>query len=373
MNLTCEGNTDWEHWGDGTLNRKSGVTPQLGDYSVVGSGTVSTYSNDPRPANWTDGTPTAGATNNTDGLAILGVGQGFSFQAPADTMARTLTVHVGGTNSGGTFTAHLSDGSAADFTDVTSVVSGQYDRNYTLTYRAVSAGQTLTVTWAMTSGSGEVSLSAAALTASVVIASAGSPQSAMEGTPFPTALQATVMDGGGNPISGATVLFTAPSSGASGTFAGGSTTASVVSGTNGIAVAPAFTSNNTSGNYVVTASATGVASPASFNLTNSVSSPLSGAGNSSSALVNLTTEGTADWEHWGDASLNRKAGVTAQLSLYSVVGSGTVSAYSDDVRPATWTDGTPTASSSNNEDGLFISGIGQGFSFRPRRTTPREP
>ena len=36
-----------------------------------------------------------------------------------------------------------------------------------------------------------------------------------------------VTDAGGNPVSGVSVKFTAPGSGASGTFAGGSTTASV--------------------------------------------------------------------------------------------------------------------------------------------------
>ena len=74
-----------------------------------------------------------------------------------------MTVHVGGWNSGGTLTAHLSDGSDADFTDVVATTSGQYDRNYSLTYNAASSGQILTVTWKMTSGTGNVTLGAAAL------------------------------------------------------------------------------------------------------------------------------------------------------------------------------------------------------------------
>ena len=100
---------------------------------------------------------------DTDGLYIAGIGQGFSFTAPADTTLRTLVVHVGGWNSGGMLTAVLSDGSASSFTDTPAPVNGQYDRNYTLTYQAGGAGQTLTVTWKMTSGTGNVTLNAAAL------------------------------------------------------------------------------------------------------------------------------------------------------------------------------------------------------------------
>src|SRR6185312_2153218 len=65
--------------------------------------------------------------------------------------------------SAGTLTAHLSDGSAADFVDTTPVASGQYDRNYVLTYQAASAGQTIRVTWTVATGSGNVTVNGAAL------------------------------------------------------------------------------------------------------------------------------------------------------------------------------------------------------------------
>jgi hypothetical protein len=272
MNLTSEGTTDWEHWGDSSLNRKKGVTAQLSNYTVVGTQNVLTYSNDLRPISWSDGTPTASAESDTNGFYIPGLNQGFSFTAPADTTTRTLVVHVGGWNSGGTFTASLSDGSAANFTDTTTVNSGQYDRNYTLTYSAGSASQTLTITWTMTSGNGNVTLNGAALS-------------------------------GG-------------SSGGSGS--------------------------------------------------------LTGSGNSSQSLINLTSEGTTDWEHWGDSSLNHKAGVTAQLSNYTVVGTQNVLTYSNDLRPISWSDGTPTASAASDTNGFYIQGLNQGFSFTaPADTTTR--
>jgi hypothetical protein len=472
--MTTEGTADWEHWGDASLNRKAGVTAQLTNYTLVGAGTVAGYNNDPRPLSWTDGNPTASSSNNTNGVYINGTGQGFSFTAPADLTQRTLVVHVGGWYSGGTLTAHLSDRSAADYTDTTTAGNGQYDRNYTLAYQAGGAGQTLTVTWTMTSGSGNVTLNGAALQggggSGTVSTTAGTPQSTTVNTAFTTALQVTVTSGGnpvigatvtfaapasgasgvfstgatatamtnssgvamapsltanhvagpytviasvagvgtsasfsltnnagpaasinassgtpqsatvntafaalqatvedsfGNPVNGATVTFTAPASGASGAFSTGATAAAMTN-SSGVATAPTLTANSQTGGYSVTASATGVATPASFSLTNTaapVGGSLQGSGTSAATAVNMTTEGTADWEHWGDASLNRKAGVTAQLSNYSIVGSGTVSSYNNDPRPLSWTDGNPTASSSNNPNGVFINAIGQGFSF----------
>jgi hypothetical protein len=582
VSLTGEGTADWEHWGDANLSRKAGVTAQLSNYTVVGGGTVFTYNNDPRPLSWSDGNPTASSSNDTNGVYINGTGQGFSFTAPADLNPRTLLVHVGGWYSGGTLTAHLSDRSAADYTDVTTTEISQYDRNYTLTYHAGGAGQTLTVAWNMSSGLGNVTLNAAALqggggggtilatagtpqsttmntafatalqvtvtgggnpvngatvtftapgsgssaafggsttatattnssgvaaaptltannvagpytvTASVagvgtsasfnltntagtpasISASNGTPQSAGINTAFGTALQATVKDAGGNLLSGVTVTFTAPGSGSSVAF-GGSTTATATTNSSGVATSPALTANNVAGPYTVTASVAGVGTSASFNLTNTAGTPasisasngtpqsaaintafgtapqatvkdaggnllsgvtvtftapgsgssatfggsttatattnsngvataptltansqtggysvtasatglgtsasfsltntaaavagsLQGSGTSATTVANLTAEGTADWEHWGDASLNRKAGVTAQLSNYSIVGSGTVFSYNNDPRPLSWTDGNPSASSSNNTNGVYINGTGQGFSF----------
>jgi hypothetical protein len=162
VNLTTEGTADWVHWGDAMLNRKAGVAAQLSTYTVVGGGTALKYANDPRPLGWTDGAATASSSNNQNGLYVNGTGKGFSITAPADTTTRTIILHVGGWNSGGTLTAHLSDGSAPDFTNTTSTASGQYDRNYTMTYQAGAAGQTLTATWKMTSGGGNVTLNAAA-------------------------------------------------------------------------------------------------------------------------------------------------------------------------------------------------------------------
>ena len=74
------------------------------------------------------------------------------------------------------------------------------------------------------------------------------------------------MTTGGTPTSGVTVTFTAPSTGASGTFAGGVNTATTDA--NGKATSAVFTANSTAGAYTVTATAPGASTPASFSLTN---------------------------------------------------------------------------------------------------------
>ena len=100
-----------------------------------------------------------------------------------------------------------------------------------------------------------------------IAATAGTPQSATISTAFATQLQATVTDSG-NPVSGATVTFIAPGSGASGTFAGNVLFVSVLTNASGVATAPVFTANGTAGPYMVTATGVGAGGTANFSLTN---------------------------------------------------------------------------------------------------------
>ena len=95
------------------------------------------------------------------------------------------------------------------------------------------------------------------------------PQSAIAGTAF-SPLAVTVRDIAGNPLSAITVTFTAPTMGASGFFAGGVTTTMVQTDVNGVASA-ALVANDAAGQYRVTASVAGVATPAVFSLTNTPS------------------------------------------------------------------------------------------------------
>jgi hypothetical protein len=102
-------------------------------------------------------------------------------------------------------------------------------------------------------------------TATTIAATSGSGQSAGVTTAFTDKLVATVTDTNGNPVSGATVTFTAPGSGASATFGAGGCisnsptticTANTVA--NGQASSSTFTAGATSGGpYDIAASAAG--------------------------------------------------------------------------------------------------------------------
>ncbi len=90
------------------------------------------------------------------------------------------------------------------------------------------------------------------------------PQSTPVGASFAAPLAVTVKDSLGNLVPGAVVTFTAPTSGASGSFTGGVLTA--ITNASGVATAPTFFANNTPGSYQVIATVNGLTT--SFVLTN---------------------------------------------------------------------------------------------------------
>ncbi|MBV8948957.1 MAG: hypothetical protein JOZ95_26285 [Solirubrobacterales bacterium] len=97
----------------------------------------------------------------------------------------------------------------------------------------------------------------------------GSGQTASVLNPFSSTLQAAVVDQYGNVVSGGSqsITFTAPSSGPSGTFAGGSLTDTVRADSSGVATSSTFIAGTQAGMYPVTA-AVGSAPPTDFTLTN---------------------------------------------------------------------------------------------------------
>ncbi len=101
----------------------------------------------------------------------------------------------------------------------------------------------------------------------------GGGQSAQILTSFTNVLAAKVADVAGNPVSGATVTFTAPATGATATFAGSAT---VTTDVNGVATSPAITAGGIKGSYNVTAAATGFSGVSTtFALTNTPGPPAS--------------------------------------------------------------------------------------------------
>jgi hypothetical protein len=120
-----------------------------------------------------------------------------------------------------------------------------------------------------------------------IAATSGTPQTATVAKPFGQALEATVTDSGGNPVSGVLVTFNAPASGASGTFACSGNSA--VTNASGLATSQVFTANTTAGKYTVTATANALTSNPSFALTNKPGPPASitaTSGTPQSATVN---------------------------------------------------------------------------------------
>ena len=97
----------------------------------------------------------------------------------------------------------------------------------------------------------------------------GNDQTTAAGSAFANALSVRVVDSANAPVSGATVTFQLPGTGASATFAGNVTTTAATTNGSGIASIAAPTSNATPGSYVASADISGGACPAQFHLTNS--------------------------------------------------------------------------------------------------------
>ncbi len=108
-----------------------------------------------------------------------------------------------------------------------------------------------------------------------IVATGGSGQAARVNTTFAQPMEARVTDAYGAPVDNAMVTFAAPPSGPGGSFAGGQTTVTATTGSDGVAIAPAFTADGTPGSYAVTASVSNLAragSQTAFTLVNERSS-----------------------------------------------------------------------------------------------------
>jgi hypothetical protein len=314
---------------------------KLTNYTVVGSGSVYNYYNDPRSLNWNNGTPTANGSNAA-GIYISGIGNGFQVTAPADNQVRTLKVYVGGWNSGGTFTATLSDGSAPSYSNSSYAGSGQYNAVYTVTYNAASAGKLLTVKWVQGSGGGNVTLQAATLTESATNNAAGTLIGSSTGSSAIVNLSA---EGTADWAHWPGFDHKASTSSYSYTLTPVSPLGPSVTqpGTIFAGLAP--------GDYTVSASDGGCSTQAA-NVT--INTPVSTSAPGVSVL-NISCGMTT-----GTIVVTSPATTGNRISNYAVVGSGSATNYYNDPRSLNWNNGTPTASGSNAA-GIYISGIGNGF------------
>ncbi len=165
--------------------------------------------------------------------------------APVTISVQEATAALGGTLNGTTDSSGL-----ATFADLSITAAGTYHLD-------VASGSISTP-----SESFQITPATSGI---AILAFEGDAQSAAVGTAYAGPLQARVEDLYHNPIANASVTFAAPTSGASVTFSGSAT---VTSGTDGVAVSPAMTANSQTGTFQVTATTAAASGPAFFNLTN---------------------------------------------------------------------------------------------------------
>ncbi|MGD0830537.1 MAG: Ig-like domain repeat protein [Terracidiphilus sp.] len=270
------------------VNVADGATGAISNsFTASGAGVASTNSNTdsitivPAPvlgvSEGDSGTFTQGQTGGTLTVTVSNTAGGTSMTQGTTTVTETLpsgysaasaSFTTNGWSCSGTSTVictstqQVAGGSSYNVIDIPVSVPAAAP-NPTTTNAATASGG-----GAFASGtSGTVSFPVVQVAASIV-ASGGGGQSTIANTAFASPLTVTVTDAASVPINNASVTFTAPGSGAGGTFSNSSNTITVNTGSNGIASSGTFTANATAGAYSVSAQATGLGSTAGFTLTN---------------------------------------------------------------------------------------------------------
>ena len=226
------------------------------------------------------------ALTNTPGAAstiaiVSGNGQsaalGANFAAPLVTVVKDTYSNVV-PNVSVTFGAP-SSGASLDFASSATVTTDSAGKATSPTISAKTATGTYSITAKVNNSTPSLptafSLTNTAAAPARVGIEGGSGQTTQIGSDFTNALKAKVTDTLGNVVSGVTVTFTLPASGASGTFTGSSTTTTTaVTGSDGIATSSTVHANTASGTFYAQASVAGIASPGLFTLTNTPGAPV---------------------------------------------------------------------------------------------------
>jgi hypothetical protein len=370
VSLSQEGKVDWVHWGlhtESSLNRKAGVTPQISDFTRLdasnGFSYIYQYADNFNGYSWNDGFPETSVANTPTGVWAYGVptiGSGFQIQVPADTSVRIAKFYVGWFAGVGAFEAHLSDHSAPAYSNISSQnIRNGPGRVYTIEYSADSPGQQLIVRWTLLSprdATANVTLQAAALTAP----DANNPPWATLTDPADNS----------NLAAGAPVALNVTASDLDGSVArvefydgvmkiGEDTTMPFAHSWTGA----------TAGHHILRVRAVDDAGGSRFSSPVDVFVHGSGGtlnGNTAfpASYVSLTSEGVADWIHWGLTAsnlVNRKTGPGAQISAVSLLGTNSAVRYSNNYTSFAWSDGAPVLSESGTPTGIFLTGITNGF------------
>lgn len=264
-----------------------------GQYSSWSSGEPNNYNNNEDYAQFYAGG--AGTWNDLSGAEALGYvveyGGSAGDPTPQVSSSKSLSVSIIPTY---TLTASAGANGTVTPAGATTVQQGQ-SQSYTITPSAsytiasvlvdgTAVGTAGTYAFANVTANHTIS---ATFAPPVIAVSAGNNQSTAVAAAFGTQLAVLVTKTGGTPLSGTSVTFTAPSSGAAATFTGAATT-----NASGIATITA-TANAVPGSYNVTATVTGTAVSTTFALRNlgapSTISVVSGSGQSAAAQVAFGT------------------------------------------------------------------------------------
>lgn len=370
VNLTTQGTADWAHWGlvdASSFNHKNGVVQQISNVTPIGSTSTLRYANNLNSYNWSDGTPTASNGGTSSGIYMVGVGEGLQISVPASTDVRTLRVYTGVYRARGRLEVTISDGSASPFIDTSlEHTTGSANTVFLLNFQAASSGQTLYIRWvvdAIYDPFGNATLQAAAYqTPSAPVNTAPTADAGTDQTITLPAM--AVMNGSasddGYPIPPGTLT----------------TTWSKISGEGNVTfIDPNDPTTNVSFssagiyNLRLTASDGQLIHTDDVRVvvnTNSGGGLLATTFSATPSTVDLTNRGTGDWAHWGHTavgSFNHKSGVTQKISNYNLIGTNPPNRYTDNPTSYIWSDGTPSAVTGGSTTGIWVGGLGNGFTF----------
>jgi protocatechuate 3,4-dioxygenase beta subunit len=318
------------------------------------------------------------SANQPSGLAVADFnGDGKADIVTANAASGSVTVYlsvIAGlvvTPTGGTPQSTLAGTQFALPLEVTVVNSGSPVSGVTITFAAppIGASAILSSTTVTTNAAGKATVTATAngtpgsyvvtanyqgLSASFLLsntgvgsitATGGTPQTVLLGNAFPNALQVTVKDSNGNPLSGATVTFAAPQFGASATLS----SATAVTNASGVASVTA-TANSAPGSYTVTATYQGLT--ATFSLTNTSSPPskITATGGTPQAALLTTAFQSALQAQVTDTNGNPVSGATVTFTAPSSGPGATLSSTTAQTNAAGLASVTATA---NNIPGSY--------------------
>jgi hypothetical protein len=223
------------------------------------------------------GSNSSGSSSGETIGASSGGSQQATINAPysSPVVAKVVSGGSGVSGVSVTFTApSSSSGASATFTGgkATTTVTTDANGNASATLTANGNIGQFSVTATAPNVTGTASFGLMNVSLGTITATNGIQQTTPVDTPFPLSLIANVTENG-SATKGVSITFTAPSSGASGTFTGGTNVVTATTDSNGNATVT-FTANATAGSYTVTATAPGFAGDAVFTMTNTaVSTP----------------------------------------------------------------------------------------------------